>query len=117
MLEVLVAFVIATLMVVTVMTTFAWSIAKQTERLRDLWLTEFARSVLVEYSQAFPDMAKSGVDPGGWHWELSEGERSPNPPSPLDAEMLYLEVTARVWNDARPKQVKEVSGLQARRRN
>lgn len=113
--EVLIAFAIVALTMVAVMALFAQATSQQVERLRELRLAEFARSVLEEYSETWPDMAQSGVAAGIWHWQVNEITETPNPPSSIDSELGYFRVTARVWKSDMPEMAYEVSTLMARR--
>lgn len=115
LIEVMIAFAIVALVLTTVAVTLSGAATQQTNRLRELWLSEFARSVLDEYAETGPGMPPSGQAKGGWYWEVGEKAASPNPPGPLDQDLGYVAVTARVWNVAAPDQVFEVSTLLARR--
>lgn len=115
LLEVLVSFAIVVLVMITVMETFAWSTIKQAEGVHDLWLKEFGESVLTEYSGAGPEMPLDGAEPGGWSWHLSEHEITPSSQGAVDLGLYYIQLTARVWNTARPDLTSEAIAVVARR--
>lgn len=115
LLEVLVAFAIVAVVMVSVFESLPWLAMQQAKRLHDLWLSEYARSVLEEYSVTGPSVATSGQSPGGWHWQISETDVRPNPLGPMDTDMGYVSATARVWNESEPNSVTEANTLLARR--
>ena len=115
-LEVLISLALTAIVVGTVLVTFSRAATVQAERLHDLWLAEFALSVLEEYRVTFPEMPISGATAGGWQWKISETVASPNPPGSLDGEMVYVSISATVWQAVRPDQTYLATTLIARRK-
>jgi type II secretory pathway pseudopilin PulG len=114
-LEVLLSLAMTALVMMTVMMTFSRAATLQAERLRSLWLAEFAVSALEEYKVTYPEMAQSGGTADGWQWQIEEDLVSPNPPGSLDGEMTYVAISATVWRKDRPDQTHAATTLVARR--
>jgi prepilin-type N-terminal cleavage/methylation domain-containing protein len=113
LLETLIAFSIVALIVGGLAGLFAWATAQQDSRLRRLLLAEFAVSVLEEHVATYPLMPISDTAPGGWSWAIAEEKVVPDQVTALQTQITYLQLTARVWQDAKPDLTMTASTLLA----
>jgi hypothetical protein len=113
--DALLAFAVAAFVVVTVFVLLPSLSTRQSDRVSRLYAAEFAFSVLEEYRATASIMLPEGEDPAGWRWSLTERVVSPETPGPLDASMIYLEVTATVSHRDRPEVFHSATTVIARR--
>lgn len=116
LLEALISVALVALTMGAVMVTLAQSSTNQRVQLDRLLLSEFAHSKLEEWvveGQAATDI--EGTAAGGWNWRIKEVVVAPNPPSTIDANLGYSEITVQVWTDLQPDQVVDLRTLVARR--
>lgn len=116
LLEVLISFALAAMVMGTVIITLSQASTSQKLRLRELWSIEFAHSKLAEWGVggvAATDIEGKTLE--GWNWRISETLVTPDPPSTLSAAMRYYEIKVIVWNSTQPDQSTELTTIVARR--
>ena len=107
LLEAMIAFALAALVITAVLSVIPGVSSKQRERLNRLHATEYALSVLEEYRVTFPAMLPRGTDPSGWQWEIVERPLAGDSTGTMTGLIDLFEVEVRV---SRP----EIIGAEAR---
>lgn len=96
LLETLLAFAIASLVLAGVYTVSARSLTTFNTAQERYFATELARSLLDEIAYANAPMADTGQYKQAWNWEISSTQVSGLRTTPLDTHFAFYEVTAIV---------------------
>lgn len=116
LLEVMIALAIIAMVAMVAATVLGRGLVSYHDRMHKYWLTEFARSVLTEYTSTYPNMPASGERSGGWNWSVEEHIVENTVFQSPEIPIYYVKLLVNTWNSHDPDIVVSVTAWMARRR-
>lgn len=115
LLDALLAFTVVSMVVILGYVAASGSLSREARAAERYLLTEFARTMLIQYVVTYPDTPAEGVYRDTYAWRIVESPEFPDGLEGSGLDIHYRRVDVAAWRPATPSITAELSTLTARR--